>query len=37
MQLPSAPVAIAGALLCFGLRFVAMRHGWKLPVARGDE
>ena len=22
-----------GALLCFGLRYVAIRHGWQLPVA----
>lgn len=27
----SAP---AGAALCFGLRFMAIRHGWRLPVAR---
>jgi uncharacterized membrane protein YeiH len=26
--------AIAGALLCFGLRFLAIRRGWSLPVAR---
>ncbi|MGH2409020.1 MAG: trimeric intracellular cation channel family protein, partial [Chloroflexota bacterium] len=34
MQLPSAPVAVAGALICFGLRFEAIRRGWRLPVAR---
>jgi hypothetical protein len=22
-----------GALLCFGLRFMAIRYGWRLPVA----
>ena len=27
----SAPV---GAALCFGLRFMAIRHGWQLPTAR---
>ncbi len=27
----SAPV---GAVLCFGLRFLAIRHGWHLPTAR---
>lgn len=27
----SAP---AGAALCFGLRFMAIRHGWHLPTAR---
>jgi uncharacterized membrane protein YeiH len=26
--------ALAGAVLCFGLRFMAIRHGWHLPVAR---
>ena len=25
--------AIAGGALCFGLRFMAIRHGWHLPVA----
>ncbi|RPE79852.1 trimeric intracellular cation channel family protein [Vulcaniibacterium tengchongense] len=24
----------AGAAACFGLRFMAIRHGWQLPVAR---
>lgn len=26
--------ALAGGVLCFGLRFMAIRHGWHLPVAR---
>lgn len=26
--------ALAGAALCFGLRFMAIRHGWHLPGAR---
>lgn len=37
---PPAPCAIAGALLCFGLRMMALRFGWQLPVALqsgGDE
>lgn len=25
--------ALAGGVLCFGLRFMAIRHGWHLPVA----
>lgn len=25
--------ALAGGILCFGLRFMAIRHGWHLPVA----
>ena len=26
--------ALAGALLCFGLRFMAIQYGWHLPTAR---
>jgi uncharacterized membrane protein YeiH len=37
MLLPSAPTTIAGAVLCFGLRFMAIRRGWQLPVARRRE
>lgn len=33
LQLPPAAAGVAGAVLCFGLRFVAMRRGWHLPVA----
>jgi uncharacterized membrane protein YeiH len=33
MQLPSAAVAIVGATLCFGLRLLAIRRRWQLPVA----
>jgi uncharacterized membrane protein YeiH len=34
LHLPSSPVAIVGASLCFGVRFMAMRRGWRLPTAR---
>ena len=34
LALPPAPVAVAGAIACFALRFLAMRRGWQLPVAR---
>ena len=34
LGLPAAPVAVAGAIACFSLRFLAMRHGWQLPVAK---
>jgi uncharacterized membrane protein YeiH len=37
LQLPSIAVAIAGAVLCFGLRFIAIRRGWHLPVAAEPE
>jgi uncharacterized membrane protein YeiH len=33
LQLPPIAVTIVGALLCFGLRFAAIRRGWHLPVA----
>jgi len=28
---PASGAAIAGAVLCFGLRFIAMRRGWRPP------
>lgn len=34
LHLPSSAAAIIGAVLCFGLRFTAMRRGWQLPIAR---
>jgi uncharacterized membrane protein YeiH len=34
LRLPSLPVALVGAALCFGLRLVAIRRRWALPVAR---
>ena len=37
LRLPSTPLAIVGAVLCFGLRLVAIRRGWGLPVARLPE
>ena len=32
--LPAPAVAVGGALVCFGLRMVGMRRGWKLPTPR---
>jgi len=37
LQLPSGPATLVGAALCFGLRVLAMRHHWQLPVARTDS
>jgi uncharacterized membrane protein YeiH len=37
LQLPSTLVAIVGAVLCFGLRLLAIRRGWELPVARTPQ
>ncbi len=33
-KLPASACASVGAALCFGLRFMAIRYGWRLPVAR---
>ena len=35
LRVSSALAATAGAVLCFALRFMAIRYGWKLPVAAG--
>jgi uncharacterized membrane protein YeiH len=37
LRLPATAVTIAGAVLCFGLRFMAIRRGWRLPVAGKPE
>jgi uncharacterized membrane protein YeiH len=34
---PIVPTAIAGAGVCFGLRLVAIRFGWNLPIPRPIE
>jgi uncharacterized membrane protein YeiH len=34
LQLPVAPVAAVALVLCFSLRVMAMRRGWRLPVAK---
>jgi uncharacterized membrane protein YeiH len=36
LQVPYFTVALAGAGLCFGLRVLAIRHGWQLPRAGAD-
>ncbi len=33
-RLPASVSALVGAVLCFGLRLMAIRYGWRLPVAR---
>jgi uncharacterized membrane protein YeiH len=37
LNLPSVGVTIAGAILCFGIRLMAIRRGWHLPIARQPE
>ena len=32
----AVPTAIAGGLACFALRYMAIRHGWHLPHAKGS-
>jgi len=34
LQLPVAPVTAVSSVLCFWLRVMAIRHGWRLPVAK---
>lgn len=36
LAVSSAAASIAGALICFGLRFLAIRYNWRLPVAIGE-
>ena len=33
---PPTPTAIAGASVCFFMRLIAIRRGWRLPVATDD-
>lgn len=33
LHFPPTAMAIAGAVLCFGIRLIAIRRGWRLPVA----
>ncbi|MBB3826322.1 trimeric intracellular cation channel family protein [Xanthomonas arboricola] len=37
LAVPQAWSLAIGALVCFGLRFMAIRYGWHLPVARLPE
>ena len=37
LELPPGPVATVGAIACFALRYMGIRHGWQLPVAAGVE
>jgi uncharacterized membrane protein YeiH len=37
LHVSSTGAAIAGAVLCFGLRFMAIKRGWNLPIARPSQ
>ena len=34
LQLPVAPVTAVALISCFTLRVLAIKHGWRLPVAK---
>jgi len=36
LELPTAAAVLVGAASCFGLRVLALKHGWQLPVAGAD-
>jgi uncharacterized membrane protein YeiH len=37
LNVPSEALAIGGAVLCFALRFIAIRRGWHLPIASESQ
>lgn len=37
LHIPPTATTIVGALICFGLRLMAIHRGWRLPVARHRE
>jgi uncharacterized membrane protein YeiH len=37
LHISPTATTILGALLCFGLRLMAIHHGWHLPVAGRPE
>jgi uncharacterized membrane protein YeiH len=37
LHLPYPASAGTGAILCFGVRFMAMRKGWQLPIVRSPK
>jgi uncharacterized membrane protein YeiH len=37
VHLPSTPVSLFGAILCFGLRMLSIRRGWHLPIAPSPD
>lgn len=37
MHLPALITAVCGGVICFGLRMMAIRRGWHLPIATGGN
>jgi uncharacterized membrane protein YeiH len=35
LHVPALITAVAGGLICFGLRIMAIRWGWHLPISGG--
>lgn len=37
LEIPSSAAAIGGVTLCFVLRVMAIKYGWRLPIARSKQ
>ncbi len=37
LHIAPAATTIVGALVCFGLRLMAIKRGWRLPIAKGAD
>jgi len=37
LHVPVLITTVCGGLICFGLRMMAIRWGWRLPVAGGGD
>jgi uncharacterized membrane protein YeiH len=37
LDLPAAPMTAVALILCFWLRVMAIRRGWRLPVAKFND
>ena len=37
LHIPVLITALAGGLICFSLRVMAIRHGWRLPIAAANQ
>lgn len=37
LEFPVAPVTVVALVICFSLRVMAMRRGWRLPVAKFND
>ena len=37
LQIPLTSAMVVGSVICFSIRFLAIRRGWQLPIARPPE